>query len=344
MNKIGLVLQGGGALGAYEYGAVTRLVELQRQPIAITGVSIGAFNAAAVAGAQNRDIPTSLKRMWEAITLPQIPFFPTDQQETLSICGNPRFYRVRTDVFNPLSRTSVYDLTPLRETLATTCDFEQLNDPSHIRISVTATNVATGGQVSFSNHVASVGAHLRVTPKVRKSRLTPEHIPASASLPPGFPMTDISGMPCWDGGLFDNTPIWALLDLLNEDELASLPIFVIDLFPTRDPIPHNPKEVLERMVEISYENRFWAEYEGSEGLSAFTDMLAAVARDLPTDSAVKSMEPFHRLQRLRALKNLRVIPAAHVPMTGAMDFSVHGVKARFDSGYAAADKFLNSPS
>ncbi len=344
MNKMGLVLQGGGALGAYEYGAVTRLIELQWQPVAVTGVSIGAINAAAVAGARNGDIRTSLKRMWDAITLEQIPFWPSDQQGVLSIWGNPRFYRLRTDLFNPRSRTSVYDLTPLRETLATICDFDQINDSSHVRISVTATNVATGGQVSFSNHVANVDAHLPVTPKVRKSRLTPEHFLASASLPPGFPMTDIDDMPCWDGGLFDNTPIWALLDLLDEAEIDNLPIFVIELFPTRDSIPHNPKEVIERMIEISYENRFWAEYEGAEGLSAFTDMLAAVAHDLPTDSAVRSMEPFHRLQRLRALKNLRVVPAAHVPMTGALDFSVHGVKARFDAGYAAVDKSLDTSS
>jgi NTE family protein len=344
MNKMGLVLQGGGALGAYEYGAVTRLIELQWQPVVVTGVSIGAINAAAIAGARNGDVRTSLKRIWDAITLPQIPLWSAHQQELLSIWGNPRFYRVRTDVFDPLSRTSVYDLTPLCETLAAICDFDQLNDSSHVRISVTATNVATGGQVSFSNHIANVDAQLRVIPKVRKSRLTPEHILASASLPPGFPMTEIGDMPCWDGGLFDNTPIWALLDLLDEAEIDHLPIFVIDLFPTRDPIPHHPKEVIDRMIEISYENRFGAAYEGAEGLSAFADMLAAVARDLPTDSAVRSMEPFHRLQRLRALKNLKVVPAAHEPMTGALDFSVHGVKARFDAGYAAVDKLLDTPS
>lgn len=139
-------------------------------------------------------------------------------------------------MFNPRYWTSLYDLTPLRETLATICDFEQLNDPSHVRISLTATNVVKGDQVSFSNHVASVDAHLQVTPKVCKSRLTPEHILESASLPPGFPMTNIGGMQCWDGGLFDNTPIWAMLDLLEEDEIESLPIFVIELFPTRDSI------------------------------------------------------------------------------------------------------------
>ena len=344
MNKMGLVLQGGGALGAYEYGAVTRLIELQWQPVVVTGVSIGAINAAAVAGARNGDIRTSLRRMWDAITLEQIPLLPADQQEVLSIWGNPRFYRVRTDVLNPLSWTSVYDLTPLRETLATICDFDQINDSSNVRISVTATNIATGGQVSFSNHVANGDGRLRVIPKVRKSRLTPEHILASASLPPGFPMTDIGDIPCWDGGLFDNTPIWALLDLLDEAEIDNLPIFVVELFPTRDAIPRNPKEVIERMIEISYENRFWAEFEGAEGLSAFTDMLAAVAHDLPADSVVRSMEPFHRLQRLRALKNLKVISARHVPMTGAMDFSVHGVKTRFDAGYAAVDKLLDTSS
>jgi NTE family protein len=341
MNKMGLVLQGGGALGAYEYGAVTRLIELQWQPVAVTGVSIGAINAAAIAGARNGDIRTSLKRMWNAITLPEVPLWPADQQELLSILGNPRFYRARTDLFDPRSRTSVYDLTPLRETLASICDFDQLNDSSHVRISVTATNVVTGSQVSFSNHVGNVDRQWRVTPKVRKSRLTPEHIVASASLPPGFPITNVGDIPCWDGGLFDNTPIWALLDLLDEAEIDHLPIFVIELFPTRDPIPHNPKEVIERMIEISYENRFGAEYEGAEGLSAFTDMLDAVARDLPTGSAVRSMEPFHRLQRLRALKNLKVVPAAHAPMSGVLDFSVHGVKARFDAGYAAVDKLLN---
>ena len=154
-------------------------------------------------------------------------------------------------------------------------------------------------------------------------------------------MTDIDGMPCWDGGLFDNTPIWTLLDLLDEAEVESLPIFVIDLFPTRDPIPHNPKEVLERMIEISYENRFWAKYAGADGsLAAFTAMLEEIGRELPPDSPVRARAPFRQLQRLRALRNLKVIQAAHAPMSGGMDFSVYGVEKRFASGYAAVDKLF----
>ena len=122
MPKMGLVLQGGGALGAYEYGAVTRLVELGWHPVAVTGVSIGAASAAAVAGAPNGDICRSLKRLWEAITLHQVPFWPPERQTTFSAFGNPRFWRMRYDVFSYPDWTSLYDVSPMRETLAEVCD------------------------------------------------------------------------------------------------------------------------------------------------------------------------------------------------------------------------------
>jgi hypothetical protein len=158
MPKMGLVLQGGGALGAYEYGAVTRLVELGWQPVAVTGVSIGATTAAAIAGAYDGDICASLKRLWDAITLKQMPFWPAERQATFSMFGNPRFWRSRTDYFNFHQWTSLCDVSPMRNTLATICDFERLNDSSKMRIAVTATNVQTGDQVSFSNYVANADA------------------------------------------------------------------------------------------------------------------------------------------------------------------------------------------
>lgn len=96
MPKMALVLQGGGALGAYEYGAVTRLVELGWEPVVVTGVSIGAATAAAIAGARDGDICASLKRLWEAITLSPLPFWPADRQATFSIFGNPGFGNLAT--------------------------------------------------------------------------------------------------------------------------------------------------------------------------------------------------------------------------------------------------------
>jgi NTE family protein len=340
MPKMGLVLQGGGALGAYEYGAVTRLVELGWEPAVVTGVSIGAITTAAIAGAQDGDIRASLKRLWDAITLIPVPFWPPDKQATFSVFGNPHFWRSRGDYYNLPHWTSLCDVAPMRETLATICDFKRLNDAAQMRISVTATNVATGEQVTFSNYVAKAGARGRWKSKLSPVTITPDHILASGSLPPGFPMTVIGDVSYWDGGLFDNTPIEALLDLLEDDEIDELPIFVVNLFATRAPIPHSLLEVQERMMEISYENRFWAEYEGADGtLTAFTSMLEEIERDLPRDSKARAREPFRRLQQLRALKNLKVIQAEHAPMTGGMDFSAYGVQHRYESGYAAVDKF-----
>jgi NTE family protein len=129
------------------------------------------------------------------------------------------------------------------KTLTRVCDFDRLNDPSFIRVAVTATNVQTGDQVSFSNFAANLDALHYVTPRISRVRITPDHIIASGSLPPGFPMTVIDGVPYWDGGLFDNTPIEPLLDLLEEGEIEHLPIFVVNLFATHSNPPKNLREV-----------------------------------------------------------------------------------------------------
>ena len=341
MPKMGLVLQGGGALGAYEYGAVTRLIEVGWHPAAVTGVSIGAATAAAVAGARGGDIGKSLKNLWEAITLHPVPFWPPERQAIFSIFGNPRFWRARQDVFDYRRWTSLYDVSPMRETLAQVCDFEQINDSSHMRLAVTATNVQTGDQVSFANYVANPDSVHYVTPKISRVQLTPDHILASGSLPPGFPMTVIDGVPYWDGGLFDNTPIESLLDLLHEDELEDMPIFIVNLFATHANPPANLKEVQERMLEISFESRFLLTHADANGsLTEFTRTIEEIMRDLPADSVARTRESYRRLVRFRALKNIKVIEAEHAPMTGGMDFSAHGVRARYRSGYNAVDRLL----
>jgi NTE family protein len=341
MPKMGLVLQGGGALGAYEYGAVTRLVELGWDPVAITGVSIGAATAAAVAGARGGDVGKSLKSLWEAITLRPVPFLPAAQQATLSAFGNPRFWRMRTDLLAYREWTNFYDVSPMRETLSQVCDFDRLNDARHMRVAVTATNVKTGDQVSFANFTTNPDSLHYVTPRIARVRLTPEHILASGSLPPGFPMTMIDGVPYWDGGLFDNTPIEPLLDMLTDEELETLPIFIVNLFATHSDPPANIREVQERMLEISFESRFLLAHADADGsLTEFTRTIEEIMRDLPENSPARRRESFRRLIRFRALRNIRVIEADHAPMTGGMDFSVNGVRTRYQSGYAAVDKFF----
>ena len=327
MTAIGLVLQGGGALGAYEYGAVTSLCEAGLTPVAVTGVSIGAINAAAIAGARKGDIPASLNRLWSEITIRQVPFLLQELQETLSMFGTPNFYTLRTDFYNAPNWTSLCDVTPMRATLSRLCDFEQINNTKHMRFAVTATRVAAGTSARFSN---------------TDTTITPDHILASGSLPPGFPMTKVGDEWFWDGGLFDNTPMRPMIDLLTPEEADWLPIVTIDLFPTHDAVPANLTEIKNRMMEISFENRFWDDFGGPDGLIEHARMIDDLDKELPAMSMLRTRQAFRRLLEFRCLKNLKVIPSPHVPMTGGMDFSEAGIKERYERGFDAADRFLAS--
>lgn len=340
MKKMALVLQGGGALGAFEYGVVTALVERGWQPTAVSGVSIGAINAAAVAGAPGGDIPASLHKMWAAITLPQAPWLPASQQASLSLFGNPNFYRPRTDYFDMLHWTSLCSTLPMYATLNKHCDFERLNDPSHMRVAVTATDLQTGGSTTFSNHLAHGAAQVVADGhRAQRGRLDAAHIIASGSLPPGFAATDIGGKQFWDGGLFSNTPIDALLNLLEPDEVETLPIFVVDLFPSEGlPPPANLIEVQTRATALQYQNRFWAQYGGSARLQGFIEMLAELDADLPESSVLRGRPAYHWLLRLRALKNVRVVQAAAPTLTGGTDFSPYGVSNAYQAGRDAVNQ------
>ncbi len=335
MKDMALILQGGGALGAFEYGVVTQLVELGWHPKAVTGVSIGAINAAAIAGARDGDIVASLHAMWQAITLPQAPWLPPSQQANLSMLGNPNFWRSRTDYLNMTQWTSLCDTSPMRATLHQLCDFAQIRDPAHMRFGVTATDLESGAPTTFSNYHAA-GAHLHAdNHRAVLDQLGPAHVLASGSLPPGFPATEIGQRQYWDGGLFSNTPLDALLNMLEEDEIDSLPIFVVDLFPAAGQVPSNLVEVQTRAMVLQYQNRFWTEYGGSAKLEGFLQMLdlvhALVDKQADTER-LRKHAAFGWLMRLRALRNLQVITAATASTDGAHDFSPYGVRQRYQAG------------
>ncbi|MGZ8319467.1 MAG: patatin-like phospholipase family protein [Telluria sp.] len=339
MKKMALVLQGGGALGAFEYGVVTKLVELGWQPTAVSGVSIGAVNAAAIAGAKDGDIVASLHSMWDAITLPTVPWLPVPLQANMSLFGNPNFWRSRTDFMEMMSWTSLCSTDPMYETLTRRLDFARMNDDKHMRMAVTATNLHTGCPTTFSNHLAQDAHTESDNHTATRAHITPAHIMASGALPPGFPAARIDDMYYWDGGMFSNTPIDAMLNLLEPDELDKLPIFVVDLFPTDGQAePKNMLEVQTRAMALQYQNRFWAEYGGSAGLAGFISMLEEMDRELPPKSPLRKRPAFEWLNRLRALKNIRVIESAPAAAGGDHDFSAHGVRKAYEAGRSAVMK------
>lgn len=251
-RRVALVLQGGGALGAYQAGVYQALHEADIRPDWISGVSIGAINAAIIAGNPPHARVERLRMFWDTITARRIWSFTPDgdvfrkaRNATSSMmtaaCGQPGFFAPRFpgpwfSAAGAADATSFYDTKPLRETLEELVDFDLLNS-SGIHFSVGAVNVVTGNVVHFDT---------------TKERIALDHIVASGALPPAFPMVKIGSDHYWDGGIVSNTPLQYLLD--HEDGLNAL-VFQVDLFNARGALPGDIHEVLARHKDILYSSR-----------------------------------------------------------------------------------------
>ena len=188
-----LVLQGGGALGAYEYGVVKALYEQEQfVPDVISGVSIGAFSAAVLTGAIGDPID-ALGELWRCFTTKALPLTPQPVQLAMSLSYNQGMYSPNPYAYwNPAFTTHFFDTKLLYKTLKKIISLDKLNDKKSPHLIITATNIETGKLALFDN---------------REMEITYDHIVASGSLPPSFPMIDIDGSSYWDGGLFSNTPL-----------------------------------------------------------------------------------------------------------------------------------------
>ncbi|MES0809502.1 patatin-like phospholipase family protein [Roseibium sp. SCPC15] len=324
-KNVGLVLQGGGALGAYEAGAIKRIFELGFRPEILTGTSIGALNAAVLAAPTYGEAHETLQDMWSYLGH-EHPFPLFQQYNTAyTSLGHPRFFKLHGSMFGMSRRPSIYDISPALETMKRFIDFDRLNAPESPTVVVTATNVMSGEIERFSN---------------RTHTLRPEHIMASGALPPSFPPIEIDGEHYWDGGLYDNTPIQSLIRILDEHEIAHLPIFVIELFGALGDVPKDLHQSIDRMTELVYEDKFWKTFEGHDEAYAFAEMLWELEQDLPADSSVRQKAAFAKLMRLRAISHIFTIPAERAALRNVIDFSPSTIQKRFESGYKAADYAL----
>ena len=247
-----LVLQGGGALGAYQAGVYEGMAERGLAPNWVTGVSIGAINGALIAGNAPERRLERLREFWDRVSsgLPIVmpayldPLrlaFNRISTMTTTTFGVPGFFvpRVPPPYFSPdgsPGALSVYDTSPLRETLDELVDFDLINR-KEVRLSVGATDIQTGNSVYFDN---------------MQKTIVPEHIMASGALPPGLPPIVVDGVPYWDGGIVSNSPLWYVLD--DAPGLSAL-IAQVDLFSARGPLPNNLDEVLERAKDIQFSSK-----------------------------------------------------------------------------------------
>jgi len=338
-----IILQGGGALGAYELGVLKALYETRPgfKPAVVTGISIGAITAAVLAGAKGDPIQT-LDRLWrEKLTvLPTLPFFPTAYQQFLSTLvpdelekhlsawGNPGMYRPRLDyAYAPWRRTSIYDLAPLRETLDELVDLDKLNNGG-IRVAVGAINVGTSEIKYFDNDEND---------NDEKKRLSFKHVMASGSLPPGFPMTKVEGDSYWDGGLFENTPLSPALNLLEDLGKEKRELVVVELFPRQSPIPDDMADVVNRMLQLQYTNRLKLDAKFFEKFNSYIGLVEEINNTHEENHRIRQTEGYKDLQRYKRIDAASVILAQLPPeLSNASDFSKASIEERIDAGYRDA--------
>lgn len=250
-EQTALVLQGGGALGSYQAGVYEQLFPTVYQPNWVAGVSIGAVNAAIIVGNPAKRRIARLLEFWDRVSsgmLLPAPLwdgaraaFNRISAWSAAITGVPGLYRPRMippflEPPGSSASVSLYDATPLRETLLELVDFELINSRK-IRLSVGAVNVATGNSHYFDN----IG-----------HAIAPEHILASCALPPAFAPVEIEGQTYWDGGMVSNTPLQYVLDSRGPSDLL---VFQVDLFSARGTVPTDLPSVLSRQKDIQYSSR-----------------------------------------------------------------------------------------
>ncbi len=251
-EHIALVLQGGGALGAYQAGVFEVMAaNLPREPHWVAGISIGAINAALIAGNPPERRVERLREFWHRVSSGVVGVSPLiDEQRSAfhqlssaftAAFGVNGFFRPRLipPLMHPdgtLEAISVYDTTPLRSTLESLIDFDLINE-QRIRLSLGAVNVRTGNSIYFDN---------------TQQRIGPEHVMASGALPPAFPPVEVDGELYWDGGIVSNTPLQYVLDNHRKGRLL---VAQVDLFSARGDVPATLGAAMARQKEIVYSSR-----------------------------------------------------------------------------------------
>lgn len=259
-QKVALVLQGGGALGSYQAGVYEALGQSDYLPDWVAGISIGAINAAIIAGNAPSARVEKLRHFWETVTavpplcqalmggaLDNMPGLRKHIGAASALLfGQPGFFRPwpPAEWLFAQAPTSYYDTGALKSTLESLVDFDRINSPGAPRLSVGAVNVETGNFAYFD----SAEIAIRV-----------EHIMASGALPPGFPAVEIDGEHFWDGGLVSNTPLQYVITKIPRRSRLT---FQVDVFHARGKLPETLEEVTERDKDIRYSSRTRAAVDG----------------------------------------------------------------------------------
>ena len=343
-GQVVLVLQGGGALGAYQAGVYQALREAGIEPDWVIGTSIGAINAALIAGNPPLQRLHRLQEFWHRIAQtaavgvsawggPAVgAVLGTSMANLATIAsGIPAFFAP-----NPLvwlgpqacvgtGQAAFYKTDALRHTLEALVDVDALN-AGPVRMVLGAVKVQTGEMRYFDN---------------RQEPLSLDHILASAALPPAFPAVRVHGDFYWDGGLYSNTPIEAVLeDKPRRDSL----IFAVDLWSAQGPLPESLWQVQGREKDIRYASRSDSHIARQQQLHHLRHVIQELAKALPEQTratpAVKRLAAWGCSTTMHIVRMLAPDAASADPLVD-MDFRPEHIRARWQSGYADAQAVID---
>lgn len=332
-----LVLQGGGALGAYQVGVYEALHEAGVCPDWVIGTSIGAINAALIAGSKPDERIERLSEFWGRVQNDELipgglpAWLASATRNALAVSrGVPAFFSP-----NPLAFMSphqnlgpeaagYYSVEPLRRTLEELVDFDELNNGG-TRITVGASSVRTAEMRYFDSREMPLGV---------------DHILASGALPPGFPPVRIDGELYWDGGILSNTPVEVVFD--DNPRRNSL-VFAVHIWNPNGGEPETIWEVLNRQKDVQYSSRAAAHIKRQRQLHRMRHIIAELSARLPEaerrNNKVAEMAAYGCLTRMHVVRLLA--PALdHEDHSKDIDFSAHGVRRRREAGYSDTMKTL----
>jgi NTE family protein len=337
-GQVVVVLQGGGALGAYQVGVYQALHEAGVEPDWIVGTSIGAINASIIAGNRPEDRLGKLNEFWKRMERPGAwPFLPalrglSDAYSYWSILANgisgffepylPAFWGAHVPL--DADRAGFYSTAALRKTLTELVDFSIINKGLP-RLTVGAANVRTSMMHYFDS---------------RACPITSEHIMASGALPPAFPAINIEGEFYWDGGILSNTPTEVIFD--DNPRRNSL-IFAVHLWNPTGAEPRSIWEVLHRQKDIQYSSRIASHIARQQQTHRLRHVVSQLVRYLPDD--VRNSEAVRELAGYGCVTQMHVIRLLAPRLdnenhTKDVDFSRSGIGLRREAGYNATMRAL----
>lgn len=338
-----LVLQGGGALGAYQGGVFEALSREWSPPTWLAGISIGAINAALICGNPPHARVARLREFWQLVSssgLPAAFAAGANLRETLNgvsaaqvmIFGVPGFFAPRFppapfQPFGTPAAISFYDTSELQQTLERLVDFDLIN-AGPMRLSVGAVNVRTGNFEYFDS---------------ARQRLDARHIMASGALPPGFAPVEIDGEHYWDGGLVSNTPLQYVLDQPGDGRRV---IFQVDLFSARGALPTTLAEVAAREKDIRFSSRTRLNTNNEIDRRMVAQAARRLIAKLP--SALRTDPDVLALARLRCESAVDVVHLIYRSRHGEghakdYEFSRLSMQEHWDAGQADMARTLRDP-